>query len=98
MSEGTGFDRHPARLARAETRVRARFCPDALPFSFDSRIEGNNPSMILLLVLLIVLIFAGAGFALHVLWIAAVIFALFWLIGAAVGRGESAGRHRFYRW
>jgi hypothetical protein len=27
-----------------------------------------------------------------------VIFALFWLIGAALGRGESAGRHRFYRW
>jgi hypothetical protein len=44
------------------------------------------------------LIFAGAGFALHVLWIAAVIFALFWLIGAAIGRGETSGRHRFYRW
>jgi len=70
----------------------------SVPSRFDWRIEGNNPCMILLLVLLIVLIFAGAGFALHVLWIAAVIFALFWLIGAAVGRGESAGRHRFYRW
>jgi hypothetical protein len=54
--------------------------------------------MVLLLVLLIVLIFAGAGFALHVLWIAAVIFALFWLVGAALGRGETAGRPRFYRW
>jgi hypothetical protein len=54
--------------------------------------------MVLLLLLLIVLIFAGAGFALHILWIAAVIFALFWLVGAAVGRGETSGRHRFYRW
>jgi hypothetical protein len=71
---------------------------DASPFSFGYRIEGNNVGMILLLVLLIVLIFAGAGFALHVLWIAAVIFALFWLVGAAIGRGESSGRHRFYRW
>jgi hypothetical protein len=54
--------------------------------------------MVLLLILLIVLIFAGAGFALHILWVAAVIFALFWLVGAALGRGESAGRHKFYRW
>jgi hypothetical protein len=54
--------------------------------------------MVLLLVLLIVLIFAGVGFAVHLLWIAAVVFALFWLIGAAFGRGASAGRHRFYRW
>jgi hypothetical protein len=54
--------------------------------------------MVLLLFLLIVLIFFGAGFAVHLLWVAAVIFAVFWLIGAALGRGESAGRHRFYRW
>jgi hypothetical protein len=26
------------------------------------------------------------------------VFALFWLIGVALGRGESAGSHRFYRW
>jgi len=60
--------------------------------------NGQNESMVLLLVLLIVLLFAGVGFALHFLWIVAVIFALFWLIGAALGRGETAGRHRFYRW
>jgi hypothetical protein len=54
--------------------------------------------MVLLLVLIIVLLFFGLGFALHLLWIAAVIFALFWLVGAALGRGETAGRHRFYRW
>jgi hypothetical protein len=54
--------------------------------------------MVLLLVLLIVLLFAGVGFAVHVLWIAAVIFALFWLVGAALGRGEAASRHKFYRW
>jgi hypothetical protein len=54
--------------------------------------------VIILLLLLIVLILAGAGFAVHVLWIAAVIFALFWLIGVALGRGEGAGSHRFYRW
>jgi hypothetical protein len=54
--------------------------------------------MLVLLLLLLVLIFAGAGFALHLLWIIAVVFALFWVIGVALGRGESAGSHRFYRW
>jgi hypothetical protein len=54
--------------------------------------------MVIVLLLLLVLILAGAGFAVHVLWIAAVIFALFWLIGVALGRGESSGSHRFYRW
>jgi hypothetical protein len=54
--------------------------------------------MVLLLALLVVLLFFGLGFALHVLWVAAVVLLLLWLIGFALGRGESAGSHRFYRW
>jgi hypothetical protein len=54
--------------------------------------------MLLLLILLVILLFAGAGFAVHLLWIAAVIFFVFWIVGAALGRGETSGRHRFYRW
>ncbi len=54
--------------------------------------------MILVLALLIVLLFAGLGFTLHVLWIIAAVFLVLWVIGFALGRGESAGRHRFYRW
>jgi hypothetical protein len=27
-----------------------------------------------------------------------VIFAILWIVGFALGRGESAGRHRFYHW
>jgi hypothetical protein len=26
------------------------------------------------------------------------LFAAFWIIGVALGRGERAGAHRFYRW
>jgi hypothetical protein len=59
---------------------------------------SKEMQMVIVLLLLLVLILAGAGFAVHVLWIAAVIFALFWLIGVALGRGESSGSHRFYRW
>jgi hypothetical protein len=54
--------------------------------------------MLLLLAFLIVLLFAGLGFALHFLWIVAVVLLVFWLVGMALGRGETAGRHRFYRW
>jgi hypothetical protein len=54
--------------------------------------------MIILLALLFVLLIFGLGFAIHLLWIVAVIFFFVWLIGFALGRGASAGRHRFYRW
>jgi hypothetical protein len=54
--------------------------------------------MVILLAFLLVLLFAGLGFALHFLWIVAVILFAFWLVGFALGRGESAGSHRFYRW
>jgi hypothetical protein len=54
--------------------------------------------MVLLLALLIVLIFFGIGFTVHFLWIIAAVLLVLWLAGMAVGRGESAGRHRFYRW
>ena len=54
--------------------------------------------MVLLLALLLVLLFFGLGFAVHLLWIVAVVFLVLWLAGFAIGRGESAGTHRFYRW
>jgi hypothetical protein len=54
--------------------------------------------MLILLALLLVLLFFGLGFAIHALWIVAVILFIAWLIGLALGRGESAGRNRFYRW
>jgi hypothetical protein len=54
--------------------------------------------MILLLALLIVLLIAAGGFAIHLLWIVAVVAFILWFIGFAVGRGEGAGRHSFYRW
>jgi hypothetical protein len=54
--------------------------------------------MLLILALLLVLILFGAGFALHLLWIAAAVVLVLWIVGFAIGRGENAGRHRFYRW
>jgi hypothetical protein len=54
--------------------------------------------MLILLALLLVILFFGLGFTLHALWIVAVILAVFWVIGFALGRGSNAGSHRFYRW
>jgi hypothetical protein len=58
----------------------------------------GNGKMVILLAFLVVLLFAGLGFALHVLWVLAAIFLVLWVIGFAVGRGENAGSRRFYRW
>lgn len=54
--------------------------------------------MVLILALLLVLLFFGLGFAAHLLWIVAVVLLVLWVVGFAMGRGESAGSHRFYRW
>jgi hypothetical protein len=54
--------------------------------------------MIIVLALVVVLLFVGLSFAVHLLWIAAVILSIIWLVGYALGRGESAGRHHFYKW
>ena len=59
---------------------------------------GRPHNMVLILGLLLVLILFGAGFAVHLLWIAAAIFAVVWLAGFALGRGEGAGQQHFYRW
>lgn len=54
--------------------------------------------MIPLLFLFLVLLLFGFGFTLHILWIAAVIFFIVWIIGLAIGRGENAGSRGFYYW
>ena len=54
--------------------------------------------MVILLALLVVLMFAGIGFAIHVLWILAVVLLALWAIGLVIGKGERAGQHGFYRW
>ncbi|MHB1930957.1 MAG: hydrophobic protein [Acidimicrobiales bacterium] len=55
---------------------------------------------IILLVLILAVVLAGVGFAVHLLWLIAAIVLVFWLVGWAIARGESAGsRRRWYgRW
>ena len=53
---------------------------------------------LILLVLLLALLLGGLGFAVHVLWIVAVVVFIAWLVGFAVARGAGAGGGRWYRW
>ena len=50
---------------------------------------------LILFVLLLALIFGGLGFAVHALWVIAVVLFLLWLIGFFVRGVEGA---RWYRW
>jgi hypothetical protein len=50
---------------------------------------------VVLLVLLLALLFGGLGFAVHALWIVAVVFAIAWIAGFAFRSGEGS---RWYRW
>jgi hypothetical protein len=53
----------------------------------------------LLLVLLLVLVLFGAGFAVKILWWIAIAVLVLWLIGfVARGTGSGGGRSRWYRW
>jgi hypothetical protein len=49
---------------------------------------------LVLLVLLLALLFGGLGFAVHFLWIIAVVLAIAWVAGFAFRSGEG----RWYRW
>jgi hypothetical protein len=63
-------------------------------------IEPEAPVALILLVLLLAILFFGLGFALHALWIVAVILFVAWIIGWAFARGESSGSRRqwYGRW
>jgi hypothetical protein len=56
--------------------------------------EKEGQMGLVLLILLLALLFGGLGFAVHFLWIVAVILAVFWLAGFAFRSGEG----RWYRW
>ena len=57
--------------------------------------------MVALIVLLLILaIFGGLGFAAHILWIVLIAALVLWLVGFLIG-GAEAGlgrRRRWYRW
>jgi hypothetical protein len=71
---------------------------------YDRSRQGDHQSpreelMVALVVLLLILaIFGGIGFAVHALWIALAILLVLWLLGFVIRGAEGAGRARWYRW
>jgi hypothetical protein len=57
-------------------------------------------NMVALIVLLLLLaIFGGFGFAAHVLWFVLLVAVALWLLGFLVGGVDAGlGRRRWYRW
>ena len=53
----------------------------------------------LIILLLILAIFGGLGFAAHVLWIVLIAALVLWVLGFFIGGVEAGGRRRWYgRW
>lgn len=53
----------------------------------------------LIVLLLLVALFGGLGFAAHVLWLVLLVAVALWLLGFLVGGVDAGlGRRRWYRW
>jgi hypothetical protein len=53
---------------------------------------------LILLVLLLARLLGAVGFAVHLLWIIALVVLVLWLLGFLVRVGEGGSRSRWYRW
>jgi hypothetical protein len=62
--------------------------------------EARFKKMVALVVLVLILaLLGGLGFAVHVLWYVLIFAILLWLIGFFIGGVEGGGRRRWYgRW
>jgi len=60
-------------------------------------IARRFPLVALLVLVLILAVFGGLGFAIHLLWYLLIVAVLLWLIGFFIG-GVEGGRRRWYRW
>ena len=52
----------------------------------------------LIVLLLLLVVFGGLGFAVHILWWILIAAVILWLIGWFVGGASTAGRRHWYRW
>jgi hypothetical protein len=88
-----------ARRAPRDCRRLNRRAPHIGKWIWRPVIGYVTDMALILLVLLIALVFAGIGFAVHLLWIVAVIVFVAWLVGWAFARGETATRRQWWgRW
>ncbi|ADP78639.1 hypothetical protein [Pseudofrankia inefficax] len=54
---------------------------------------------LIIAILIVALLFGGLGFAVHALWIVALVVFVAWILGFVLRSGSSTGsRGRWYRW
>ena len=82
------------RIAEHPAFVRSFVAPDSGNFR-QLRLGARFKDPMLGL-LLLVLVLVGVGFAVHVVWLVAVIFALIWIVAVAFGPDEGAERRNFF--
>jgi hypothetical protein len=58
-------------------------------------LDKEGTVALILLILILAILLAGLGFAIHLLWWIALIVAVVWLLGFVFRSGE---RRRWYRW
>src|SRR5438309_6917452 len=81
------------RSARVHARTAAREWWWRLPD------QGGDAMVALIVLLLILAIFGGLGFAAHVLWWILIAALVLWAIGFLMaGAGAAGGRRGWYRW
>lgn len=63
-------------------------------------LSRKEDEMVALLVLLLILaVFGGLGFAAHFLWFVLIAAVILWIVGFLIGGVEAGGRRRWYgRW
>jgi uncharacterized membrane protein YoaK (UPF0700 family) len=93
----------PHRLPRYLTVRSAAWLADSVCFPRGGQKKRANRKeravLLIVAVLLLALILAGVGFAVHVLWWIALIVLALWLLGFLFRTAEGAGpRRRWYRW
>jgi hypothetical protein len=81
---------------RHATRCRVGHYRESAPVRRTKRRSG----MVALVVLLLILaIFGGLGFAAHILWLLLIVAVVLWIVGFLIGGVDAGvGRRRWYRW
>jgi hypothetical protein len=64
----------------------------------QNTIEKGATMLPLVLVLLLILVLFGVGFAVKALWIVAGVLLVLWLLGFVMRRPAGGGTGRWYRW
>jgi hypothetical protein len=98
---GVPLPRARSPAARVVWRARLRHAViERVVTAHSTSVHERRREMVALIVLLLILaIFGGLGFAAHVLWFVLIAAVILWLLGFLMGGVESGmGRRRWYRW